>query len=665
MILNCVSIAQASPIAKTYDRQSYVAIAGTADETYAGFSADLLLVKSTSDKDNITKEDIGYIGQTIIEADGDYRFEFYFDKFTYDESGTVDNYEIILNVNGENITPSVTRAEVMSEFVSFQIDFEKFGTAVAEIENMYNLKAIEYTTIIAFYSNENKLLGIKRFIKKTGDDPNVTYGYNDIPDGTSKAKAFIWERGSHMIPLAKDEAFDVVAHTENREVMMLTIAPGKDETERNFAWYDIPGVEDVRIQYAVKTGEDDLTTFPEENATTVSATYGDVDVSEYEGLKANSYIFTYNNEYSWGKATIKNLEKGKSYVYRIGDKFGWCNKIYEFKTDEAPEEGFKFILFSDEHSTTEESSIAAMTLSREKAIETAPDASIVYALGDNVDLPGYESYYENYFNRKDMTSLPLAAIPGSTHDYMWTHQDASLFGYHFNMPNQSDTSGYIKNVGGNYWYRYGDVLFIGIMHNWHTYHKMNNTNVGDDILEETKEFVKLATQENPDAKWKILCAHLPFGYNNDDANYVEDFWPSADEDFIADNGIDVVFNGHTHRFVRSYQMYAGKPVNTDVLSEVTNPEGTVFFSLNTSGGLGKTIARDDSWMAVCDSTGAGYLYSTRLSYFSTHYSIATVRTTDEECSLTIDTYQNTHDKLSYEITKTEKIDSYKIIKTKK
>ena len=55
-----------------------------------------------------------------------------------------------------------------------------------------------------------------------------------------------------LIPLANPENFDFDGYEANREAQFLTIAHGKTPAERNFAWYDIGGVDKVRLQYAEK-----------------------------------------------------------------------------------------------------------------------------------------------------------------------------------------------------------------------------------------------------------------------------------------------------------------------------------------------------------------------------------------------------------------------------
>lgn len=648
----CVcAFAESAPVAITYQAKNYVTVTGTTDTSYAGLDAALMLVKKDADLANLSMQDVGYIGQREISEDGKYLFEFAFSGFTFDESDTVDNYRVILNVNGENITPSIEKASVISSLVSFDLDFSNFGRSIAKITNTYGVNDLSYLTIVCFYDARGKLLAVKRAEKFTGDDNTFSYGYKDMPEGTATAKGFIWEDKKSLIPLTPSEKIDVLARSVDRSVMTLTIAPGIDETERNFAWYDIPGVENVKVQIAEKvTGT--VSDFDTATAKTFDGTSGEVTAAEYNGIPLASgkdVLFNYQGEYSWGKATVTGLEPGKQYVYRIGDKFGWLNGVYNFKTDENPDEGFEFLVVSDEHFGNNTSYDKGVINTTNKAFETVPNASLILALGDNVDIPWYETAYTKYFSREYTKSIPLATVPGPTHDMLASPNEATLFGYHFNMPNQSKTSGYIKDVCGNYWYRYGDVLFIGLTNNW----------LSAGSVKTNSEFVKAAVEENQDAKWKILYAHLPFGTAGS-GSPTESFLTTYG-DFVADNGIDVTMFGHLHYYYRTHQMKDGKVVaETPKNNVITDADAPIYISLNTAGSRSGAATKYD-YMAFADTEAVYGLY--RNEPFTSDFTAVNVVTTDEETSLEITTYQNTVQQSTFEITDTKVLDSVKLIKT--
>ena len=645
----------AEPTAITYDVKSYVTVTGTVDAKNAGYDASLMLVKKGANLSNLTINDIGYIGQEEINAEGKYLFEFTFSGFTYSQN-IVDNYNIILNVNGVEMTPSITKAVAMSDIISFDLDFTQFGKSIAEITNNYGLKDFNYTAMVAFYNADGELLGVKKAERFAGDDPNFTYGYKDMPEGTAYARGFIWDSMERMIPLANsDETIDVLTHSIDREVMTLSIAPGKDETERNFAWYDLPGVEDVKIQIAEKvTGT--TSDFEGSSAQTFAGTSGEVEAAKFNGTPLNSAnpntLFSYQGEYSWGRATVTGLQPGKEYVYRIGDKFGWLKGVYSFKTDENPDEGFEFLVVTDEHFGDNVAYDNAVINTTAKAFETVPNASMIFALGDNVDFPWHETAYTKYFSREYTKSIPLATVPGPTHDMLINPNEATLFGYHFNMPNQSNTSGYIKDVCGNYWYTYGDVLFIGLTNNW-----LSQSSVATNAA-----FVEDAIKSNPNAKWKILYAHLPFGTAGG-GNPTDSFLTTYG-DFIADNGIDVAMCGHLHYYYRTHQMKDGEVVTeTPESGVIENPTAPIYMSFNTACSRSGAIPAKQDYMAFADTNAVYGFYTGKA--FTSDFTAIKVVTTDDETSLEIKTYQNTvaPSTSNFEITDTKVLDTVKLTKT--
>ena len=201
------AFASNDPVSVTYNATKYVAVAGNAGSENVGVEAALMLVKKGADKANLTSEDIGYIGQTEIDTDGKYLFEFSFDGFTYD-NGVVDNYEIFVNINGEEKTQTVTQARVTSEMLSFNLKFDTYGEATANITNSLGLKDVSYTLVVAFYNGEDKLVGVKRANKFTGDDGVLTYTESEVPQGATYAKAFLWESEIQLIPLTASESYN-------------------------------------------------------------------------------------------------------------------------------------------------------------------------------------------------------------------------------------------------------------------------------------------------------------------------------------------------------------------------------------------------------------------------------------------------------------------------
>lgn len=187
LILSCSTVlAEDNFFSKTYEIKSKVVIAGKSSEK-PDKPAVLLLIKSDADESDIKNEDIIYINQTITNGSGEFVFEFEFDGFTY-EDGVVANCKALVNIDGDVSTPSITKSEVLSDFITFDIGFANDGV-FSKIKNLYNLKNWRYNIIIGFYSDTGELLKVLTEYKDLQDNNKMPFF--DIPNGTAKIKGFL------------------------------------------------------------------------------------------------------------------------------------------------------------------------------------------------------------------------------------------------------------------------------------------------------------------------------------------------------------------------------------------------------------------------------------------------------------------------------------------
>ena len=92
-----------------------------------------------------------------------------------------------------------------------------------------------------------------------------------------------------------------------------------------------------------------------------------------------------------------------------------------------------------------------------------------------------------------MKSVPVATTVGN-HD-----ADNANYTYHFN-PANSSSLGDNGRVGGDYYYTYGDALFMIL-------------NTQDTNVEEHRQFIESTVAANTDCKWKIVTLHQDiYGY---------------------------------------------------------------------------------------------------------------------------------------------------------
>lgn len=227
------------------------------------------------------------------------------------------------------------------------------------------------------------------------------------------------------------------------------------------------------------------------------------------------------------------------------------------------------------------------------AVEDHANVSFMVSAGDQVNYAKNEREYAGYLGAEALKSLPVATTIGN-HD-----SGSNQYSLHYNNPNTLSGEAYTTGktaAGTDYYYTYGDVLFIVI--------DTNNYNCGTHA-----NVIKKAISENQDAKWRVVMFHQDIygsGLDHSDSDGMvlrTQLTPVFDE-----NDIDVVLQGHDHTYSRSYQLqgdgkehtaynnsnYRNDPdfkvqnncyeIVDETVGTVVNPEGTVYFEANSATG---------------------------------------------------------------------------------
>lgn len=319
----------------------------------------------------------------------------------------------------------------------------------------------------------------------------------------------------------------------------VSLSPGADQTQMNFAWYSKTG----NVAFRVAADKE------------MSQSVQQVTVQGTEGPKDKA-----GTQYYSCKATASNLTPG-TYYYQIGD-----GEPVAFEVQDSSD-GFSFIYVGDPQigssnelkGTDTEEFYAAQSASvcndsfnwnntLEKAVAQAPDASFVLSAGDqiqtnkkkapNKDATNSEIEYAGYLCPEVLDSLPVATTVGN-HD-----ADNPNYIYHFNTANNSEL-GSNGIVGGDYYYTYGNALFIML-------------NTQDTNVAEHKQFIEQAVAACPDAKWRIVTLHQDIYGSAEHSNEPEitnlryQLVP-----YFEENDIDVVLTGHDHAYSRSQILKGG------------------------------------------------------------------------------------------------------------
>lgn len=353
----------------------------------------------------------------------------------------------------------------------------------------------------------------------------------------------------------------------------IVLTPGAKATDLNFAWYsEETGTPTVKIS----TNQD------MSGAKTVTGSADKIN-------KNNSFKnYTASNKVALKDYLVENM----TYYYQYSTNGVDWSDTYTYKTHSFSD--YQAVLVGDPQigasgsngqGTQDDTDIAVNTYAWNKTLQKAlgaggiaENASFILSAGDQIDYSSSgtngsgeiirEQEYAGFLYPDVLRSTPLATTIGN-HESMV--DDYSL---HYNNPNAS-TLGSTES-GGDYYYSYGDTLFISL--------NSNSRNV-----EEHRQLMKEAVASHEDAKWKVVLFHHDiYGSGSphsdvDRANLRILFAPLMDE-----FNIDLCLTGHDHSYARTYQILDGKVIETDGVSEnaskAYNPEGTLYIAAGSASG---------------------------------------------------------------------------------
>lgn len=353
----------------------------------------------------------------------------------------------------------------------------------------------------------------------------------------------------------------------------IVLTPGAKATDLNFAWYsEETGTPTVKIS----TNQD------MSGAKTVTGSADKIN-------KNNSFKnYTASNKVALKDYLVENM----TYYYQYSTNGVDWSDTYTYKTHSFSD--YQAVLVGDPQigasgsngqGTQDDTDIAVNTYAWNKTLQKAlgaggiaENASFILSAGDQIDYSSSgtngsgeiirEQEYAGFLYPDVLRSTPLATTIGN-HESMV--DDYSL---HYNNPNAS-TLGSTES-GGDYYYSYGDTLFISL--------NSNSRNV-----EEHRQLMKEAVASHEDAKWKVVLFHHDiYGSGSphsdvDGANLRILFAPLMDE-----FNIDLCLTGHDHSYARTYQILDGNVIETDGVSEnaskAYNPEGTLYIAAGSASG---------------------------------------------------------------------------------
>lgn len=264
------------------------------------------------------------------------------------------------------------------------------------------------------------------------------------------------------------------------------------------------------------------------------------------GLKENkTYYYSYDNGNGYTKPAEYTTKSTNNFSFAfVGDpQIGSSNELKGKDTKE----------FYDAQSNAVKSDAFNWSSTLNAALEKTNDQlSFVVSAGDqiqttkkkspNKDASKSEIEYTGYLSPEALKSLPVATTVGN-HD-----ADNANYTYHFNRTNASEL-GSNKVVGGDYYFKYGNALFIML-------------NTQDTNVAEHKQFIEQTVAANKDCKWRIVTLHQDIYGSAEHSNEPEitnlryQLTPIFEQ-----NDIDTVLTGHDHAYSRSKMLLGGTKAN--------------------------------------------------------------------------------------------------------
>lgn len=418
-----------------------------------------------------------------------------------------------------------------------------------------------------------------------------------MPATSIKAATEHWNDASETDAAASWKKYTKQWETIKNNWENVSITPGEDETQLNFAWYSKADnrqseTAKVKIVYGKKAKNEVVTGISEL-------------IQSGNGVSSDVAGKYYSN-----KVTITGLKENTEYYYQVctgqnekGEDV-WSD-MQKFSTKDTDEFSFLYVgdpqigassgqINSDGEEMTDGLNARNDAYNWNKvlkgAVKNHPDVSFMVSAGDQVNSATSETEYAGYLSAEVLASLPVATTIGN-HD-----SGSAQYSYHYNNPNSMADTEEATNAGTDYYYRYGNTLFIVL--------DTNNYNCADH-----ENTIKKAVEENKDATWRVVTFHQDIygsGYDHSDSDGIvlrTQLTPMFDE-----YDIDVVLQGHDHTYSRTYQLTSdGEEHNDEIamnsnhedfLAEndcyeiksdvksgtIVNPEGTVYYEANSATG---------------------------------------------------------------------------------
>ena len=337
--------------------------------------------------------------------------------------------------------------------------------------------------------------------------------------------------------------------TISKDREQISLSPGSDNSSVNFAWYTKKSAGVQKLKIAENKRLTNAKVYEAEQTKAVT----DKDETEYVSnkviatdLKANTtYYYSYQKDGQWTAPEKYTTDNGSKFSFIfVGDpQIGSSNELKGAATEE---------FYNAQSAAVANDAFNWNTTLNQAMEKTGNKASFVLSSGDQIQSTkkkspnkaawGSEIEYSGYLSPDVLKNLPVATTVGN-HD-----ADNANYTYHFNRTNASEL-GSNKVVGGDYYFKYGNALFIML-------------NTQDTNVAEHKQFIEQTVAANKDCKWRIVKLNQDIYGSAEHSNEPEitnlryQLTPIFEQ-----NDIDAVLTGHDHAYSRSKMLLGGTKAN--------------------------------------------------------------------------------------------------------
>lgn len=399
------------------------------------------------------------------------------------------------------------------------------------------------------------------------------------PSYKADSKGSLTYKGAEQVP-ATQENF--------RLPSLISVSFGNDtKTQVNVSWYSKYSLTDAAIKIVeADSGKSVMSSYEYPDGVKVDLT-AQAKTREFPGVDLGVIgLFPYEVNLQRNIARISGLESGKKYLFCVGDEtYGWWSQTGEFKTADGSDD-VTFLHFTDSQGQNEKQyGIFADVL--DTALEIYDDTDLIVHSGDMTDYGSNVKYWQYFFGCSDnMIKNTIMPVAGN-HETMG---DTPALLDNFVLPDSAEQD---TSEGYYYSFDYNNVHFI----------MLNTNDTTSDGLSETQlKWLKYDAARST-AKWKIVVLHKAT-YSNG-SHYDDSEVKGMREQFASlmpELGIDMVFQGHDHVYLRTDAMNGNEIVDvqtteTEFKSTTyqtkVDPDGTVY-AITGASGCKNYIAKSNS-----------------------------------------------------------------------